>query len=74
MRALLICLALAACAPAPPPAEAPYVAPPRASVEYICAITNEEAAMYTAADGSVRGPVPTGRDCDYQARLHKWRP
>ena len=60
--------------PPAPPAEALYQPPPHTTVRYICSISNEEAAMYFAADGSVRGPIPTGRDCDYLRRTHKWLP
>lgn len=69
MRSLLILACfLSACADAktrPRP-------PAPGGLYYICSITNEEAAIFTLANGDETDPMPTGRSCDYEA-YKAWR-
>lgn len=68
MRSLFALVLLTACSQPPPQAELAG-APSLGEMTYICSETNEEAVMFTDANGDLVDLRSTGRPCDYEA----WR-
>lgn len=70
MRALVVCLVLAACSP-PEPAvriddgQIHQIEP----IDLVCSRAGEVGAFYTNAVGETYGPILTGERCDYQTYL-----